>query len=564
MLRIYFIIAWIALIHAQANGIYQAYDYNDTHYVKTTMDKGVSLDSVYINSRLHIHRVKSNGVNYDICWLENNTTQTKREIDINSIYAPFIVENNATQGFQIAHIQALTRDHNIIERLWGIVDILQFVPHKKGQYRIYNALGEVEVNQTISTNRYYKLNYLAQYKKGHLRHDITYNNSIVTIVPDTNTSLWSEVTANEDISMRVDMPKATMKDRRTFQLTKSTNPLPPNHWFLQLGRDISSWGFSHHKSQEKLSLNQASKLFSEKQEEMKSLLDDSKKFAQWVLDNMDFLNNLDQLLETYTLDDRVSATLFANLGYVDTTDSTNILSRVFLNEDISHKERFRSLMGLKDTSAPMDEETLDSLIDYGLSSPSNDMLTRASGMLVGTMAKNRVHRVPQEYEKISSAISNAIDTQKDKVVALSAAGNMHKEASPRVLQSVESVLLSNNTDSINRENSADALYRIKRSNLTVSDFQNLFEQSKSTIFQSKLIKSSTVAEDFQPNTPYQNFLESYSQTRENPKSNRLATLDALGQLGFGKTVEEKQEIREMMVGENDREVSKRLRELYRQ
>ena len=34
-------------------------------------------------------------------------------------------------------------------------------------------------------------------------------------------------------------------------------------------------------------------------------------------------------------------------------------------------------MGLKDTSAPMDEETLDSLIDYGLSSPSKDMLTRS-------------------------------------------------------------------------------------------------------------------------------------------------------------------------------------------
>lgn len=562
MLRIYFIVAWIVLIYAQANNIYQAYDYNDTHYVKTTMEKGISLDSVYINSRLHIHRVENNGTNYDICWLENNTTQTKDKIDINSIYAPFIVENSTTQGFQIAHIKALSRDHNVIERLWGIVDILQFIPNKQGVYRVNNALGEVEVNQTITNNKSYQLNYLAQYKDGQLRNDISYKSSIVTIVPDTNSSLFSEVIANENISMRVSKPKATMEDRRTFKLTKSSNPLPTNHWFLQLGTDISTWGFSHHKSQSSFSLNQASQLFSKKEEEMKSLLDDSKKFAQWVLDNMDFLNHLDQLLETHTLDDKVSAMLFANLGYVDTTDSSNILSRVFLNEDINRKERFRSLMGLKDTSAPMDEDTLDSLIDYGLGSPSDDMLTRASGMLIGTMAKNRAKRVPEEYEKISSAISNAIDTQDDKVVALSAAGNMQEEAPDRVLQSVESVLLSN-SDIVNRENSADALSRIKRTNLNVSDFKNLFEQSKSTILQSKLIKSSSVAKDFQSNSSYRNFLEDYSKKRTNPKSNRLASLDVLAKSGFGRTDEEKQEIRKMMVGENDREVSKRLRELYR-
>ena len=564
MLRIYFIIAWIVLIHAQANGIYQAYDYNDTHYVKTMMKKGVSLDSVYINSRLHVHRVETNGTNYDICWLENNTTQTKDEIDINSIYAPFIVENSTIEGFQIAHIKSLSRDHNSIERLWGIVDILQYTPHQQGVYRLDNALGEVEVNQTILNNKSYHLNYLAQYKKGTLRHDISYNNSSVTIVPESNSSLWSEVTAREDISMTVTIPKTTMQDKRTFKLTKSANPLPVNHWFLQLSRDISTWGFGHHQSQSSLSLNQASELFSKKEEEMESLVDDSKKFAQWVLDNMDFLNHLDQLLETYTLNDRVSTTLFANLGYVDTTDSTNILSRVFLNEDINHKERFRSLMGLKDTSAPMDEETLDSLIDYGLSNPSDDMLTRASGMLMGTIAKNRVTRIPQEYEKISSAINNAIDSQEDKVVALSAAGNMQEEATDRVLQSVESILLSNSTNSINRENSADALSRIKRSNLDVSDFKNLFEQSKSTLLQNKLIKSSVVAKDFQSNSSYHNFLEKYSQKRENPKSNRLATLDALAKSGFGTTAQEKQEIRKMMVGENDREVSKRLRKLYRE
>ena len=565
MLRIYFfIVAWIVAIHAQANGIYQAYDYNDTHYVKTVMKKGVSLDSVYINSRLHIHRVKSNGVNYDICWLEKSRAQTKEEIDIDSIYAPFIVENNTTQGFQIAHIKALSRDHNIIDRLWGIVDTLQFIPNREGVYRVKNALGVVEVNQTTLNNKSYQLEYLAQYKNGQLRNDIGYNNSVVTIIPDTNTSLWAEVTATEDISMRVAMPKATMQDRRSFKLTKSATSLPSNHWFLQLGTDISTWRFTHHKSQSSLSLNQASKLFSKKEEEMKSLLNDSKKFAQWVLDNMDFLNHLDQLLESHTLDDRVSATLFANLGYVDTTDSANILSRVLLNENINRKERFRSLMGLKDTSAPMDEETLDSLIEYGLSNPSEDMLTRASGMLMGTMAKNRVNRVPQEYEKISSAISNAIDSQEDKVVALSAAGNMQEEATDRVLQSVESVLLSNSTSSINRENSADALSRIKRSNLNVSDFKNLFEQSNSTILQSKLIKSSSVARDFQSNSSYHNFLQEYAQKRKNPKANRLATLDVLAKSGFGRTTQEKQEIRKMMVGENDREVSKRLRELYRQ
>jgi len=558
---IYFLLLWMALIHSEVN-IYQAYDYNDTHHIRTIMKQGVSLDTVILNSTLYVRTIENNGTKYNIFWLKNRSI-AKKDIDINSIYAPFVIQNSSNSGFEIAKIKTLTKDREIIDRLIGIVDILQFRPHQQGIYRFRNTLGNIEVNQTVTKHNSYNIKYLTQYTKGQIRQDIKYNNSSVKIVPDTNSSIWLKVTAHEDISISVAKPKATMSDKRDFLLTKNIKPLPKNHWFLQLGYDISKWKFNRYQGENKLSLSDASKIFKQKENEMKAVVDDREKFNKWVLDNMDFLSHLDKLLETYSLEDKVSRVLFASLGYVDTTASSNILSKVFLNEDIDKKERFRSIMGLKNTSAPLDDDILDNLISYGLEQSSDDMLTKASGMLIGTMAKNRVHRVPEQYEKISSAISSAIETQDNKVVALDAAGNMQQYASDAVLESVESVLTSDITNELNRQKSAEALERIQRSNLSVSDFKRLFNQEKSTIVQSQLLKSSTVAQDFKSNTQYHSFLKTYANKKTNPKINRLATLEALTRAGFGKTDEEKQTIRAMMVGEQDRDISLFLRNLYR-
>ncbi len=559
MKKVYFLLLWMFIIHGEAKDFYQVYDYNDTHSVTTTIQKRVSLQSVTITGKLHIHTVENNRTSYHICWLENRPTD-KKHIDINSIYAPFVIENSGDKGFKISSLKSPSKDKEVKDRLMGIVDILQFVANKEGIYHFTNGLGSVEANQTITAQGYH-LTYLNQYSKGKVRDDIDYEHTNIDIVPDTNNSLWFQVKAHENIHIEVSVPKATMNDKRYFLLSKNSKYLPKTHWFLQLLPDISTWDFRKIKTDSTLSLAEASKNFESKQNEIKALLDNREKLEEWFANNIDFLTYLSSLLENHTLDDKVSQVIFANLGYMNRSISTDILADVFLNENLNEKERFRSIMGLKNTSAPMDEEKLDELIDYGLSS-SNDMLKRASGMILGSLAKNRADRVPEQYEKITAAISSAIDNEENKVVPLDAAGNMQQSASDRVLQSVENIFLSQ-TNALNLQKSAEALARIQRSNLTVSDFQNVFNHEHNSQIQAQIIRSSTVAKDFQSNTNYHDFLQTYTSQKINPKSNRLAALESLEKAGFGDTEEEKQTIRTMMVGEEDRDISKKLRDLYR-
>jgi hypothetical protein len=269
------------------------------------------------------------------------------------------------------------------------------------------------------------------------------------------------------------------------------------------------------------------------------------------------------MLETRELDDKVSQKLFANLAYIDTVESTDILSRVTMNENIPEKERFRSLMGLKNTSAPVDADLMDSIIEYGFSSSDGDDSMRdATGMLVGTMAKERVDRAPEQANHIAEAIISAIGTDSSKVVSMGAAGNMLQSAPDELVQTVDDVLLSAG-DSSTRAKSANALSRMERTEIAIDTFQTLLMDEDNSGTVTQLIKASTVAKDFQSNEKFRAVLVDISNNRSKQKPNRLAALKALEKASYGATEEERQALRKLMIGERDRDISKMLKKLYR-
>jgi len=556
-----FLFVWLLgiLSNSYIWAYYQAYDFNDSHRVRTEMEKGVTLQQILVDNILHVRKVEDNKTSYLLFWLEGKTRQ-KEKIHIDSIHIPFMVENLEKRGFRMGRLQCPSKDRDVIDRLRGMVDILQYIPSRSGRYRFPNAMGIVEVDQQ-EVNGTYQIKHLKQYSGMKIRDDVRYLKSKIQVIPDTMDVLWKAVDAEELISMKTDVVKAIMRDHRMFRLKQSQKQLPKTHWFMKLTADLSRWGFIDRKPS--LTLSEAEKLFASKYDEMLALSNqkDSKGFASWILQNMAFLSHLSTLLENHTLDDEVSKLLFANLGYVDTSESTNVLADVFLNEDLDRTERFRAMMGLKSTSAPLDDVKLESLISYGLSS-SDDMLQKASGMLLGTLAKERVDRVPQQYKKISDAISDAIVNSDDKTVALDAAGNMKESASDEIVTRVEDVFL-NDLSSSNRLRSARALLDMKKTELEISDFKTVLDQEQNSEVQAQIIRSSTVARDFHSNSRYGEFLKGYASKHDIPKIERMAALDALKAQGFGKEEKEKKEIRAMMVGEEDRDISRKLRELYR-
>jgi hypothetical protein len=538
---------------------YARYDYNDTHVVRTQMQKGTTIQNVSVEGCLHVRSLEHNRTRYLLFWLEGDISE-KEKIPPNSLYLPFIVTNLSSEGFKMGRLRAPSMDRDVTDRLKGMVDLLQYLPSQKGMIMFENASGRVKTEQKYQ-NGLYLLSHKMQYQGVKKREDMRYLLSRITITPENDETLWRRIEAEEHLKMDVPVLHSHMDDHRVFHLSRKEGVLPADHWFMQLGYDVSTWGFG--KAEEKIPFQQALAMFPDKSSEMKKLIEsgDSKAFARWVLENMDFLRHLSRMLESRKLDDTVSKYLFANLGYVDREESTDILAEVLLNTDIDSKERFRALMGLKNTSAPIDDTLLENLISYGLT-PSDALLDQASGMLLGTLARQRAGRVPQQYEKIAEAIAEAVSSMNDKTVALNAAANMKEYAPESVVENVEDVFL-HDLSSSNRLRSARALLEMKRTNLEVSDFQTRFEEETDTQVQAQVIKSSTVAKGFRHNKSYQTFLKTHISDKKNAKVNRMAALYALDKQGFGRTKEEKQQIRRMMVGEKDRDVAMKLRTLYR-
>jgi len=555
---IFFIFVFVA-VYANSNEHYEVYHYVDNHHVKTIINHKFSYQSPIIDAKLHVRNMENNNTLYTIFWLENGVTD-KVLIDINSIYAPFLViRSKVREEFQIEKLKTLSKDNLVHQRLFGIIDLLQF-KFKDGLYKFKNTMGTIDVNQ-INTNGIYLIKRLTQYKKNDQKYDIKYFYSDTNISIDKNSLMWDNVSTQEKVKIYVDFMKTTAVDKRVFTMSKSDETLEKDHWFFSLPVDITSWKFNERRNP--LSLKNALENFDKYHKEMLVVLDDNKKFQKWVEEHMDFLQYLSVMLESKNLNNEVSKALFAKLGYIDSAESTQILANVLLNIRLSKTERFRSLMGFKNTSAPLDDDILSDIVEYGLfTRHGNDMIQNATGMLIGALAKERIKRVPKQYEQLSEAIIDAIKTSDNMVVALNAAGNMLETASDEIIETVDDVL-KNDSNTLNRMKSAEVLLRIGKTSLDTASFQELMDKEDNSDTIAQLIRSSAIAKDFKSNDKYKEWLIDIADNRAGMQSGRLAALETLEKSNFAKDPSNKKKLRKMMINEKDIEISKMLKKLYR-
>ncbi len=560
MKKIIFFLLMAVISYASPKGSYRVYHYIDSHYAKMVVNHKVSYQTSTINAKLHVRNMENNNTLYSIFWLENEETD-KTSIDKNSIFSPFLViRSHDKKEFQIQELKSLSKDKRVYQKLWGLIDLLQF-KGKDGFYKFHNATDTVEVMQK-NTNGIYSIKHLKQYDNNNNKYDIKYISSDINIFMDKNSSIWNKITAKEKIRVHIDLIKTSILDKREFSMSLNDKGLPKDHWFFSLSTDITSWKFK--KKRNPVSLIGALANYEKNHKEMLSIFNDNGKFQKWVEEHMNFLQYLSTMLESKTLDNEVSKALFAKLGYVDSWQSTQILSQVLLNDKLNNTERFRSLMGFKNTSAPLDDDLLNGIIEYGLfSTQGNDMIQNATGMLIGTLARERIERVPEQYEQLSEAIINAINYSRNKVVALNAAGNMLQTASSEVIQTVDNILM-NDTDTLNRQKSAEALTRIGKSNLETTSFQQLINKENNSDTVSQLIRASATAKDFKSNNEFKQHLVNIAANRAKVPSNRLAALETLDEADFGKIPDNKKNIRKMMLNEKNADVLKMLKKLYRE
>jgi hypothetical protein len=223
-------------------------------------------------------------------------------------------------------------------------------------------------------------------------------------------------------------------------------------------------------------------------------------------------------------------------------------------------------MGLKNTSAPFSEETLSKLVDYGLDATNGeDFVHNATGMMLGTFARERVSRQPEQWNQINDRLSVAVAEAKAgaATISLVAAGNMKDTASPQLLTAVENRLRASESASIRRQ-AAITVSSIGRSNLTAAQFHEIWDGEVNSDAVVELIRASSTAEDVQGNQTYHQNLLLKLQDRTMHDHVRKASLEALKETGYGQLDDQRQEIRQLMIGEHNKAIAKSLRKLYRQ
>lgn len=552
MLRIYFLILTLfGTLHAKE--CYQHYSYDDRHKVQTRFQDKVIDENKTIQASLHIRNLENNGSHYTIVWFENGIV-SKDKINIESIYAPFMVKHSP-KGFVIEKLYSLSKDKKLRQRLLAIVDSMQF-ENIVGIHQFKNAEGIVEVNQSKTTNGY-RITPLRQLNDS----NVSYSDAKIDISLDLNCSIWQSVTVVQTSKMIGFIPSSYLIDKHLLKIVQSDTDLPKNHWFRQLDSNISSWDIGNMYN--KISKKDALSEFGDKHKEMMALINNRQGFIKWMRKNMDFLDHLSEILESQKLDNEVSMNLFAKLGYLNSVESSKILAEVTLNENINETERFRALMGLKNTSAPLDDTLLNDLLDYGLN-PDNDedWLKNATGMLMGALANERVSRSPEQVERINDVLLDAVTTQDDKRVVMAAIGNMGKAADNEIIQAVDDVVTTSDEYKSRRE-AAQAIAKLNRTDLDSESFRELITKENNSDTKAQLIKASIASKDFNSNKKLKKELLDLADNVNVIQSNRIASLIALGRRGYGKSKKEKAIIRTMMMGEKDAHIMKILKKIYR-
>lgn len=561
MKKIFLIYLFFAL-SLFSSDCYQSLDYSEKHKVQTTVQHQIFDENKSSSSYVYVRFLKKANKKYNIFWLGDASTR-KDDIDMNSIKAPFLVEyTDKDDSYLIKDLRLLSLDNEIRESFFDMVDIFQFAS-KNGKYKFKNKNGFVEVEQEFIKGKYF-INRLGVYENGILNKNINYNYSSINISKTKKNacSIWENINLSEDIKFKFKLMNLKILDKRTLRVKNSNKAkLPKNHWFFKLGTDIKKWGFK--KRANPMNFVDALNMFDKKEKEMLLLINNSEMFEKWVLDNMNYLKHLSSLLENRTLNDEVSLKLFAKLGFLNTIDTSQILGEVVMNDNILERDRFRGVMALKDTSAPLDEQLLSELLSYGLSSENgNDFIKNATGMLSGAFAKERIKRVPAQADSIMDSIVDAVYSQKNKTVALAAAGNLQEVATENVVNAVDDVLLSTK-DENNKEKSANALLKIKKSNLSIDNFHTLIKNEKDTDAKISLIGASVVSKGFKKNENYKTFLENTISKKTNNVRIRVVSINTLRKSGFGDKKKQKLFFRKAMLGETNSDIIKALKKAYR-
>lgn len=562
--RFSLLLVWMVSLNAY--GKYRVYDYRD-EYVTTNHQNGdVQKFSTQLKGYLHIREIEDERYAFRLVWLESE--DEKENLDPQSIHAPFLLKGEKSafdKQFVIREVLSVFHSKILTNQRINLLSLLQF-ERKSGQYVFPNAVGTMRVEQSHVSPLRIRSKGTQQFSQGKPDKNISILGSDVDIQLNSDFT-WRKVAAVEKVLSKSTLFSFSSENQRKLQVSEyqvdAQHParLEKDHWFFTLGSDVKTWPMQPPDNSISLArVYPASELIA-KGAEFRKLHGKTREMTDWVRNHLHLMKNVDTFFTQSKLDDVSQQKIFAELGYIDTEETVELLTQTAFT-GASRDTRFRALMALKNTSARFNEASLQKLLKVGLQATnrSDELVKNVMGMITGTLARSRMERNPLQAAEIANAIANMVRKNKFKTVPVVAAGNMKEAAPQNVVQAVDQILLSSSRPADLRVG-AESLIRMGKTGLKIEDFQKLLRQRSNLEAHDKLIELSVRSQNFQGHSEYKKELVAFVRDRSRPKVIKKAALDALLQTDFGTRKEDQNQIKSLVATHKDPDLLKLLHQL---
>lgn len=246
---------------------------------------------------------------------------------------------------------------------------------------------------------------------------------------------WHEkVEGNSNISVVSSDGSLEINVQQMLLLQRSNKALPDDARLLSLPENPEDWQqiatdlVYPRPAPQPLKTQQAFLAALKKLDLLKGNRDD---IMQFLYDNDKYLTGLIDLFASQSLADDVESKLFMCLGKHDTANAHRLLGDVYLREDLSPNQRFRSLMALRYSNNPLSPELVGDIFDYaaGVRDGENQTLSGTALMVMGAIAKNQ--KGSEFAEQLTQKIVNTMaesgspQTTAALITALGNSGDAH-------------------------------------------------------------------------------------------------------------------------------------------
>ncbi|MBL1261116.1 MAG: hypothetical protein COB33_011350 [Thiotrichaceae bacterium] len=428
----------LSLISFNASGddlCYSVYDIHQNLNLTVNFGEKVQRQKVEIDLNLHVRELavsqqqaddylalKIDRVRIFLFLAEPNAVMTNND---HRYQHPFIVVVNASSG-ELISLKSTENDAAAINEYKSFYDLFQY-SQNDGEYHYQNGNGRYLASINTQAGRLIKTN-LGYADEGSNAAMISIEDHFLNILldPKGEECFYQKSHGEEHFKTVISSNAYVAGDASVSVTATSSNALPATHVFYSLTDDLTEW-----PDYQKTVVISPEDAFSKIPSFLAALtasLNDNDQFIITMLQQKELWKYLAENIQSNSISNELSLTLFWALDKINTTASVHALVNLTSGE-LTARDQFRAVLALSSTSAPFDQNSIALLTAQLSSFGHSENIGSVELMyirLLGATASRRNITDPAQSIEIKQFLYAQVDSFNPQVNAaiISAIGNL--------------------------------------------------------------------------------------------------------------------------------------------